>query len=49
MPSKKPSAPVTHYQLGDIVFWGTPTAAGKYTFVGYPKATGVAKWRYWRT
>jgi hypothetical protein len=25
------------YNVGDVVFWGTPTTAGEYTFIGHPK------------
>lgn len=25
------------YSVGDVVFWGTPTTAGEYTFIGHPK------------
>jgi len=25
------------YDVGDVVFWGTPTTAGEYTFIGHPK------------
>jgi hypothetical protein len=28
------------YGVGDVVFWGTPTTAGEYTFIGYPKGEG---------
>lgn len=24
------------YSVGDVVFWGTPTTAGEYTFIGHP-------------
>jgi hypothetical protein len=25
------------YTIGDVVLWGTPTTAGEYTLIGYPK------------
>jgi hypothetical protein len=25
------------YQIGDGVFWGMPTTAGEYTFIGHPR------------
>ena len=25
------------YNVGDVVFWGTPTTGGEYTFIGHPK------------
>jgi hypothetical protein len=25
------------HSVGDVVFWGTPTTAGEYTFIGHPK------------
>ena len=25
------------YSVGDVVFWGTPTTAGEYTFIGHPR------------
>ena len=28
---------VPEYSVGDVVFWGTPTTAGEYTFIGHPK------------
>jgi hypothetical protein len=27
----------TSYSVGDLVFWGTPTTAGEFTFIGHPK------------
>ena len=27
----------TDYSVGDVVFCGTPTTAGEYTFIGHPK------------
>lgn len=27
----------TSYSVGDVVFWGTPTTAGEFTFIGHPK------------
>ena len=31
------------YSVGDVVFWGTPTTAGEYTFIGHPKGTRPAR------
>ena len=31
------------YQVGDVVFWGTPTTAGEYTFIGYPRGDKTGK------
>ena len=27
----------TDYSIGDVVFWGTSTTTGEYTFIGHPK------------
>ena len=32
-----------NYNIGDVVFWGTPTAAGEYTFIGNPKGDKAGK------
>jgi hypothetical protein len=38
------SAVIKHdYSVGDVVFWGTPTTAGEYTFIGHPKGDKVGK------
>jgi hypothetical protein len=37
MPSKSKSAPPSRYQVGDIVFWATASAAGECTVIGHPK------------
>src|SRR5687767_1426024 len=31
------ASPRDDYAIGDVVFWGTPTTAGEYTFIGHPK------------
>jgi hypothetical protein len=31
------------YQIGDVVFWGTPTTAGEYTFIRLPKSDRADK------
>lgn len=31
------------YGVGDVVFWGTPTTAGEYTFIGHPKGDHAGK------
>ena len=31
------------YGIGDVVFWGTPTTAGEYTFIGHPKGERAGK------
>jgi hypothetical protein len=31
------------YSVGDVVFWGTPTTAGEYTFIGHPKGDKAGK------
>src|SRR5688572_6208669 len=31
------------YSVGDVVFWGTPTTAGEYTFIGHPKGDTAGK------
>jgi hypothetical protein len=31
------------YQIGDVVFWGTPTTAGEYTFIGHPRGDEAGK------
>jgi hypothetical protein len=31
------------YNVGDVVFWGTPTTAGEYTFIGNPKGDHAGK------
>jgi hypothetical protein len=32
------ASPAEHtYAVGDLVFWGTPTTAGEYIFIGHPK------------
>jgi hypothetical protein len=31
------------YSIGDVVFWGTPTTAGEYTFIGHPKGDTAGK------
>ena len=31
------------YQVGDTVFWATPTTAGEYTFIGHPKSDKAGK------
>jgi hypothetical protein len=33
----------TDYSIGDVVFWGTPTTAGEYTFIGHPKGDTAGK------
>jgi len=33
----------TSYSVGDVVFWGTPTTAGEYSFIGYPKGDTAGK------
>jgi hypothetical protein len=33
----------TSYSVGDVVFWGTPTTAGEYTFIGNPKGDHAGK------
>ena len=33
------------YSVGDVVFWGTPTTAGEYTFIGHPKGDTAGKVR----
>jgi hypothetical protein len=34
---------VRKYQIGDVVFGGTPTTAGEYTFIGHPKGDKAGK------
>lgn len=31
------------YQIGDTVFWGTPTTAGEYCFIGHPRGDKEGK------
>jgi hypothetical protein len=31
------------YTIGDVVFWGTPTTAGEYTFIGHPTGDKAGK------
>jgi hypothetical protein len=31
------------YSVGDVVFWGTPTTAGEYTFIGHPRGDKAGK------
>ena len=31
------------YSVGDVVFWGTSTTAGEYTFIGHPKGDKAGK------
>lgn len=31
------------YNIGDVVFWGTPTNAGEFTFIGHPKGDTECK------
>jgi hypothetical protein len=31
------------YQIGDTVFWGTPTTAGEYCFIGHPRGDKAGK------
>jgi hypothetical protein len=31
------------YGVGDVVFWGRPTTAGEYTFIGYPRGDKTGK------
>ena len=31
------------YSVGDVVFWGTLTTAGEYTFIGHPKGDKAGK------
>jgi hypothetical protein len=33
----------SHYSVGDVVFWGTPTTAGEYSFIGHPKGAKDGK------
>jgi hypothetical protein len=33
----------TPYQIGDVVFWGTPTTAGEYTFIRHPRGDKSGK------
>jgi hypothetical protein len=31
------------YSIGDVVFWGTPTTAGEYLFIGHPRGDRAGK------
>jgi hypothetical protein len=31
------------YAIGDLVFWGTPTTAGEYTFIDHPRGDKAGK------
>jgi hypothetical protein len=31
------------YGVGDVLFWGTPTTAGEYIFIGHPKGDRADK------
>lgn len=35
--------PKHDHSVGDVVFWGTPTTAGEYTFIGHPKGDKEGK------
>jgi hypothetical protein len=37
------ASPPHDYSIGDVVFWGTPTTAGEYTFIGHPKGDKAGK------
>jgi hypothetical protein len=37
------AAPQHTYSIGDLVFWGTPTTAGEYTFIGHAKGDKAGK------
>jgi hypothetical protein len=37
------ASPAHDYTIGDVVFWGTPTAAGEYVCIGHPKGDNTGK------
>jgi hypothetical protein len=37
------ASPPHDYAIGDVVFWGTPTTAGEYTFIGHSKGDKAGK------
>jgi len=46
LPAEKGQSPAsakTDYNIADVVFWGTPTTAGEYSFIGHPKGDKAGK------
>jgi hypothetical protein len=37
------ASPKNEYSVGDVVFWGMPTTAGEYTFIGHPRGDRAGK------